>query len=122
MKAIKEVFVCSPLRATTKEDYQANIIRARQYCELVTRMGHMPFAPHLFYTQFLDEFNEEHRILGIQMGIRRLSQCDELWYWDEPTRGMREEIKFANEAGKPVIHWTGHIDLCSIESLPEFVA
>ena len=48
----KLVYVCSPLRG----DMEANIRSARQYCEYVVKeCGAIPIAPHIYFTQFLDD-------------------------------------------------------------------
>jgi len=96
---MKKVFVCSPLRG----DIEGNTKRAEQYCKFVSDLGHAPYAPHLFFTRFLDENIEEERNSGILGGIQYLAVCDELWYFgDVITNGMNKEIEFANNKGIPV--------------------
>ena len=92
-----KVFVCSPYRG----DIEGNTKRAKQYVETVISQGHTPFAPHLFYTQILDE--ETDRTLGMELGIDMLSAMDELWvFGDRISEGMRQEISSAFNLGIPV--------------------
>lgn len=117
------VFVCSPLRPIAPDwliakfppgdwqyerwwhdTYNKHLQMARGYCKLAVDAGLRPYAPHLFFTQFLDEKIEADRAAGIAMGTEELLDCDILWFWDQPTSGMRHEIKAAFEAGIPVIY------------------
>ena len=92
------VFVCSPYRG----DVETNTQNARRYCRLVMSRGGIPFAPHLLFTQFLNEDKAEERRCGLRMGMEMLRLCDELWAFGEPTEGMRMEIEQAERLGIPV--------------------
>lgn len=83
------IFVCSPYRAS-------------RYCRLVMKQGGIPFAPHLLFTQFLDEDKAAERRQGLRMGMEMLKLCDELWAFGEPTEGMEMEIAQAERLGVPV--------------------
>lgn len=97
------VFVCSPLRAETYAGMQHNISNAGRYCEFVVNVGCTPFAPHVFFTRFLDDRNEKHRQAGIDGGIEFLKLCNELWvFGNKITSGMEHEIKLAIELSIPV--------------------
>ena len=99
----KKIFVCSPLRG----DYDNNMKRAEEYCKLVIDTGNTPYAPHLFFTRFLDDNIESERVAGINGGINFLSVCDELWYFgDIITDGMKQEIDFCNNNNIPTLHYT----------------
>lgn len=89
------IFVCSPYRGDTETNTQ----NARRYCRLVMEQGGIPFAPHLLFTQFLDEENATERKQGLRMGMEMLKLCDELWAFGEPTEGMRMEIAQAECLG-----------------------
>lgn len=87
----RRVFICSPLRG----DVQTNQERARAYARMAALSGHIPITPHIYFTQFLEERVEHERELGIQMGIRLLSLCDELWvFGTDYTQGMQMEIDY----------------------------
>lgn len=97
----RRVFICSPLRG----DIQANQDRARGYARMAALRGHIPITPHIYFTQFLEEEVEMERELGIQMGIRLLSLCDELWVFGSIiSTGMQMEIDYwaTNHASKPI--------------------
>ena len=92
------IFVCSPYRGDTETNTQ----NARRYCRLVMEQGGIPFAPHLLFTQFLDEENAAERRQGLRMGMEMLKLCGELWAFGEPTEGMRLEITQTRRLGIPV--------------------
>ena len=92
------IFVCSPYRG----DMETNTQNARQYCRLVMEQGGIPFAPHLLFTQFLDEDKAVERRRGLRLGMEMLKLCDELWAFGEPTEGMRMEMIQAKRLGIPV--------------------
>ncbi len=95
---MKSVFICSPFSGP---DTQRNIRRAQIGCRLAALNGFIPMAPHLFFTQFLNE--EKERNLGIQLGLRWLETCDELWVLgDRISEGMAQEIAYATELGIPI--------------------
>ena len=90
----KKIFVCSPYRGDTEQ----NTKNARNYCLRVIGEGHLPFAPHLIYPQFLDDDIESQRNAGIEAGKAFMLDCDEVWvFGDKITSGMRHEISFAME-------------------------
>lgn len=94
----RRIFVCSPLRG----DYDGNVMRARHYCRCVLSVGHIPFAPHLLFPQFLDDTNPQEREIGINLALHELTRCDELWAFvpaSGPTDGMQGEIDFAKKRG-----------------------
>lgn len=96
---MKRIFVCSPLSADTAEEVRKNIERCWSYCLFVVRKGFSPFAPHGFYTMFMDDKNDRDRKQAITMGLAELSLCDELWYFletnESTSKGMKAEIAHA---------------------------
>lgn len=98
----KVVYVCSPLSG----DYTGNQERAKAYCSYVLQKGSIPYAPHLFFTQFLDDRNPAERSQGCAMGLTMLEQCcDELWvFGDVISPGMKQEILFCERFGIPVFY------------------
>jgi hypothetical protein len=95
----KLIYVASPL----KGDYEGNMEKAREYCRYVMSKGHIPFAPHLLFTQFLNDEVPEERQAGMQMGLDMLPRCDELWaFGGLLTGGMLREILEAEELGLTV--------------------
>ena len=87
-----KIFICSKLRGNIKK----NLERAKQFSREVFMQGHIPFTPHIYFTQFLDELNEEERNQGINAGLEWVKLCDEVWVFDkELSEGMKKEIDFA---------------------------
>lgn len=95
---MKKVFICSPLRG----DIQGNIEKARGYCREAIDAGHLPIAPHVYFTQFLDDLKPDERTLGLELGRKLLKICDEVWVYGKPSEGMKAEIYLAHEIGIPV--------------------
>lgn len=96
---MRRVFVCSPLRGATPAEQEANIRLARRLCALAMADGDVAaFCPHILYTQFLDDANEEERDIGIRAGKAFLESCDEIWVYTKLgiSEGMRSEVRFAN--------------------------
>ena len=72
--------------------------RAREYCRFVVKGN--PLAPHLLYPQFMDDSDEDQRILGLRFAISLLYRCDELWVFGEKvSAGMAKEIEKAEKRG-----------------------
>lgn len=95
----KVVFICHPLRG----DIRGNIARVREICTLALQAGVIPFAPHLYFTQFLNDELPHQRALGIAYGLEFLRRFDELWVvGSNLTEGMKGEIQFAQWIGIPI--------------------
>lgn len=98
----KLVYICSPLRG----DYEKNMEKARIHCHTVVQQFKdvIPFAPHIYFTQFLNDNIPNERSLGMDMGLAMLDMCDELWVYDAEgiSEGMAAEIEYAKEHGIPV--------------------
>lgn len=96
---MKKVFVCSPL----KGDLDLNIEKAKGYCRYVLGCGHVPYAPHVFFTQFLNDNVQRERELGMLGGIEFLKICDEIWVFGNTiSEGMSKEISLAKHLNIPV--------------------
>ena len=97
------VYVCSPFSG----DPAGNAEKARRYCRFAVDNGYAPFAPHLFFPQFLDDDIPEERELGLFMAIIMLTKCAELWVFGEQiTRGMAQEIRKAESRGMIIRYFT----------------
>jgi hypothetical protein len=95
------VFICSPYRG----DVERNVLVAEKLCRKAIREGHAPFAPHLLYTRFLDDDNEEERMEGIDAACEWLEVCDIVWVYtgNGITEGMDLEIEDARYLEKQVV-------------------
>ncbi len=103
------VFICSPFSG----DEQTNIEKARRYCRFAVEQGCVPFAPHLFFPQFMNDAMPEEREIGIFMGIIMLTKCAELWVFsrrpdgsERISKGMAQEIRKAEARSMPVRYFT----------------
>lgn len=86
------VFVCSPLAGAMEE----NLRNARRYCRFAVKQGCVPYAPHLFFPQFLDEHDAGQRNLGILLGLAMMARCNEMWVFGRRlSEGMRKELSHA---------------------------
>ena len=91
---MKKIYVCSKLRGNIKQ----NIEKAKEYCRFVISKGHIPYAPHIYFTQFLDDTKEVDRKTGMEEGIWWLTLCKEIWvFGKEISEGMQKEIDFAKK-------------------------
>ena len=86
---MKKVFICSPL----KGDMENNLKNARKYCRDALASHYLPIAPHVYFTQFLDDTKESEREIGIKCGLELLPMCDEIWVYGTPSEGMKTEIE-----------------------------
>lgn len=97
------VFICSSFSG----DELKNAENARRYCRFAVDRGFAPFAPHLFFPQFMDESDEDEREAGIFMDIILLTKCAELWVFGERiSKGMAQEIRKAESRRMPIRHFT----------------
>jgi len=112
-----KVFVCSPFRPVSREperaeeEKQNNIKLAQSACRLVTELGMVPIAPHLFFPQFMDDNNPNEREKGMLLGRELLCGCDELWVFGERiSEGMQAEIRQAKESDITVRYCDAPLD------------
>ncbi len=97
---LKKIYVCSRLAG----DLENNIEKTKGYAKFVVKeCGAIPIAPHIYFTQFLNDTLPEDRAFGTMAGLMLLSDCDELWYFgDSVSQSMVREIIAAKEQGIPV--------------------
>ena len=97
------VYICSPYFGSTEK----NAENARRYCRCAVDGGYIPWAPHLFLPQFMNDEDERERELAMFMDIVFLSKCAELWVFGETiTKGMRAEIRKAESRLMPIRYFT----------------
>jgi hypothetical protein len=97
----QRVFICSKYAG----DIEHNVLVAQALCRMALAAGLAPFAPHLLYTQFLDDSDPAQRGLGISIGLRYMETCDIVWIYvgEGISDGMRQEMEHARSLGKSVI-------------------
>ena len=105
----KNVFICSPCAPTSddpkarKIEAEQNRNRARAACRYAVMKGAIPYAPHLYFTQFLDDEIPGESNLGKKVGQGWLLNCDEVWViGNRISKGMEAEIVLAEEHNIPV--------------------
>lgn len=93
---MKLVYICS-LYAGEVERY---IRFAQEACRYAISQNCAPVAVHLLYPQLLDDMVPKERKIGIQMGLRILINCEELWLCGSPiSAGMLYELKEGERLG-----------------------
>ena len=113
MKDQKKVYICSPFRPISTNPVLAanelidNLKLAKDACTFATLCGCEPIATHLYYPQFLNDDDEYERALGMELGLKALKACDELWIMScRISSGMSAEIKEAQKCGITVLVFT----------------
>lgn len=97
------VYICSPYAG----DVAGNTELAKKYCRFAIHQGYDPVAPHLFYTRFLNDYNMNERAVGLELGLRQLCRCREVWVFGSViSRGMQKEIREADAIGKKLRFFT----------------
>ena len=93
---MKMTYICSPCRG----DYEKNIIKAQEYCLEAMNEGLLPIAPHVYFTQFIDDTNKKERMKGLEAGLQLLRYCQLIRvYGYKVSSGMRGEIQLAGVLG-----------------------
>lgn len=96
------VYIMSRYRAATEKEQEFHREVARYFAKQITYEGKVPVAPHLFYTQFLDDAIPDERERGIGYGLFDLRNSQEflLVIIDGViSEGMRAEIAEASRLG-----------------------
>ena len=97
------VYICSPYRG----DVRTNVLNARTWSRFAVSRGCIPVAPHLLFTQFMDDGAEGERSIALFMGKALLTKCAEVWvFGSRITEGMMSEIVFARQKGKRIRMFT----------------
>ena len=109
-------YICSPYRPTASNpilranELIENLRLAKDAAAFASLRGCEPIVPHLYYPQFLDDADdadEVERALGMELGLKALRSCDELWIVSNRiSSGMSAEIKEAQKCGIRVLVFT----------------
>jgi len=85
------------------KNMKRNLALAENVCRYAVEKGYVPYAPHLYFPQFLSENDQDEREIGIIMGLSWLARCDEVWVAGfHISEGMGREIAKAQEWGIPI--------------------
>ena len=95
METNKLCYICSPLRW----DIEKNLKYAKQLAIDITMEWYIPIVPHLYFTTFLNDENEDERKMGMKMGLDILKLCSYYYIWDAYwiSPWMKEEIKLSEK-------------------------
>ena len=97
------VYICSPYAG----DIEANVGAARRYSRFAVEEGYIPIAPHLLFTQFLNDADPNDRQLGLLFGNALMGKCAEVWvFGSRISAGMRAEIERAKRKNYRLRYFT----------------
>lgn len=103
---MKKVFICSPYRPTGQNpeaERKRNVERAQTACRLAIDAGYLPLAPHLYFTQMLNDDQLFERFIGMAYGSLWLDEADEMWViGTDLSEGMKQELEYARKKNIPV--------------------
>lgn len=92
-------------------DIEQNVENAKKYCvHVINEENAIPIAPHLLFTQFLDDEVPADRKLGLDLGLALLEYCDEIWVFGDVNKGMKLEIDKAKEIELPIRWFTKDLE------------
>jgi hypothetical protein len=85
---------------------QENLAYARRALRDCIARGEAPFAPHLLYTQVLNDAEWDQRERGIMMNLSLIEKCDCVAVYQDRgiSPGMELAIKHALKNGKMVVY------------------
>ncbi len=102
------IYICSPLRGFKSSTMRDNINYVKEICNILIYKGYTPFAPHLYFTQFLDDRVPEERDMGIFHGKNMIKVCQEVWVFPKAgviSQGMKDEIQHAKDLNKKILYF-----------------
>lgn len=99
-----KVYIISRYRADTYKQREFNKAVARYFCRKVIDEGNIPVAPHIYYTQFLDDSYPYERDLGLRLALNELRGCQRFLMVivdGEISEGMQGELAEVGRLGIP---------------------
>ena len=101
------VYICSPYSGNVNH----NIEMARKYSRFAVDRHYLPIAPHLLFTQFMDDTVPEERETAIFMDFVLMSKCAEMWvFGDTISAGMQAEINRAKRKYMKIRYFTEEME------------
>lgn len=101
------VYICSPYSGNVNH----NIKMARKYCRFAVDKHYLPIAPHLLFTQFMDDTIPEERDTAIFMNFVLMSKCVEMWVFGNViSAGMQAEINRAKRKCMKIRYFTEELE------------
>lgn len=101
------VYICSPYSGNVNH----NIEMARKYCRFAVDKHYLPIAPHLLFTQFMNDEIPEERETAIFMNFVLMSKCAEMWVFGNViSAGMQYEINRAKRKNMKIRYFTEEME------------
>jgi hypothetical protein len=104
------VFICSPYRGKTPEEFERNVRIATMMCEWVEAQDNSetPLAPHMICSQWLrsDDEHGDVNAMEISRSLIRVSKKMYAYAGRAPTQGMQDEVQFGSSENTPIIFLT----------------
>lgn len=101
------VYICSPYSGNVNH----NIEMARKYSRFAVDKHYLPIAPHLLFTQFMDDTIPEERETAIFMNFVLMSKCVEMWVFGNViSAGMQSEINRAKRKNMKIRYFTEELE------------
>ena len=101
------VYICSPYSGNVNR----NIEMARKYSRFAVDKHYLPIAPHLLFTQFMNDESPEERETAIFMNFVLMSKCAEIWvFGDVISKGMQSEINRAKRKNMKIRYFTEELE------------
>lgn len=98
------IYVCHPLANPSVEE---NVKIARKIVDqIIKEQGGevLPFAPHLYFPQVMNDNEPAERQLGMEYSMYFLRKADEVWvYGDRISEGMKRELEEASGLKLPIL-------------------
>lgn len=112
----ERVFICMPLKPMAqgheeaKKEFLENIERAKIVARWAVLHGYNPIATTAYYTQFLDDFSKDERLLDQKLRRELLETCQWIWIIPRPdqqtiSEEMRADIEHADKYGLKKYWW-----------------
>lgn len=101
------VYICSPFAG----DEERNMEKARRYSRFAVRQACIPVAPHLLFSQFMDDSIPAERSISLFMGMVLLGKCEQVWVFGSTiSAGMAAEIEKAEKKTMPIRYFTEELE------------
>ncbi len=101
------VYICSPFAG----DVENNINMARVYSRFAVRNACIPLAPHLLFSQFMDDSVPAERSIALFMGMVLLGKCEQVWVFGNTiSKDMAAEIEKAEKKNMPIRYFTEELE------------
>lgn len=93
------IYLSSPYRGDT----EANTKLAQDFLRYAIAQGHTAIAPHLLFTQVLDDDKPEERALAMELNRDLIAHADEVWVLcGRLSEGMAAEVVEASRQDKKI--------------------